>query len=111
MNKDPLQIEIEKLINLPVTPESSWVREFENASEPAIAGAIARWKMQDGGLVGNPGDGLSNKREAAAAILHYRLSNKSIATMEALEKSNTKLSYVMLALTVVGIALPIFQFL
>lgn len=111
MEINSLQVEIDKLINFPVTPESEWVNCFENASEAAIAGAIAHWKRAGGGLTGNTGDNVSNKREAASAILHYRLSNTSIATMVALEKSTTKLSYVMLVITVVGVVLSLLQIL
>jgi len=111
MEQNSLQQEIQKLINFPVAPESEWVTCFENASDSAIAGAIVHWKRPGGGLTGNPGDNVSNRREAASAILHYRLSNKSIATMVALEKSTTKLSYVMLVITVVGVILSLLQVL
>lgn len=111
MEQNLLQQEIQKLINFPVAPEAEWVACFENASDSAIAGAIAHWKRPGGGLTHNPGDSVSNKREAASAILHYRLSNQSIATMVALEKSTTKLSYVMLFITVVGVILSLLQVL
>lgn len=111
MENSSLQQEIEKLINYPSTPESEWVRCVESASEPAVAGAIAHWKRINSGITGGNSDAVSNKREAASAILQYRLSNKSIATMVALEKSTTRLSYVMVGLAVVGLILSALQIL
>ncbi|WP_040393901.1 hypothetical protein [Cellvibrio sp. BR] len=106
-----LQQEIETLISFPTTPEAEWVKCFEAASESAIAGAIAHWKRTGSGITGGNSDNVSNKREAAAAILQYRLSNKSIATMVALEKSTTRLSFVMVGLAVVGLILSALQIL
>jgi hypothetical protein len=109
MEPSELQTEINKLINFPVKPESEWVICFENASESAIAGAIASWQLHGGGLTSNPGDNVSNKREAATAILNYRLSNTTNTTMIKLDESTTKLSYVMVFLSVVGLILSVIQ--
>jgi hypothetical protein len=107
LENEELEKEIEVLINFPVEPKSSWVRQFESSSESAISGAILHWERKLHAIGG--GDNVVNKREAALSILNSRLSSNNIKTMEKLDKSAGRVSVVGIILATVGVGIAIVQ--